>query len=166
MATSGTVTAGLRASVSAGTTIDGVTDPALDFVMDDTNGVFTKVLNATSTPAVTKGWQDQVALSGGAVTIDLTALALTGLTSVDFTGLKVQAVKIKVSASATGAMTFVPGATTGYNIFGASGSLVLPPGGVAVIYAPEGWADVGAGAKNIDVSGTGTETFWIEMVAG
>lgn len=125
-------------------------------------------LDATSTPAVTKAWSDQRSLSAGTDTIDLTALAVPGQDAVDFSGLKVQVIKFYNRSGNSGAMEIAPDATNGYNIFGTNDDKVtVPVGGAIQAYLPEGNPDVAGGsADEITITGTGTDTYDILLVAG
>ena len=125
-------------------------------------------LNAASTPSVSKMASFQKALSGGAATIDLTALVGTNGAAVDFTGLKAAAVKFQNPATNANAITVKAGASNAYLLHGASWSIILQPGeeylwkaGV-VNAAPT----VGASLKNIDLAGTGTQALNCELIAG
>ncbi len=122
-------------------------------------------LNSASTPAVTKSAYHDYAFTAGAVTIDLTALADAVNVAFSGTGLKVQTVIIK-NPTGNGAITLVPGAANPYNLFGAAFKIIIPAGSWVGAYMPEGTPDVAGGAKNIDVTGTGTETFYIGFTLG
>jgi hypothetical protein len=123
-----------------------------------------KSLNGTSTPAVTKQASFVQALTAGAATIDLTDLFGTNGASVDGTGLKVQAIRVTNLGAA--ALTIEPGASNGYDAFGASSVVVVPAGGTVMLYAPEGTPDIGPTAKTLDLTGTGTETSQFTIVMG
>jgi len=126
-------------------------------------------LGAGSVPVVTKKANFLLTLSGGAATIDLTALPdLAGVQ--DFTGLKVQAIKFRNPSA--NVMTISKGASNGYGLDGGN-AFTIP---VAPVYQsrpgeflglfPEGTPDVAAGAKNIAVAGTGTQTLQCTILAG
>lgn len=126
-------------------------------------------LSTSTTPAVSKVWGDTLVLSSGSVTFDLTALDQGNLPNLDFTGLKVQFVKIASPATNTADLNFDVGVTNGYRLFGdtAAGEIVLGIGGVCLFYNPEALPDVGATAKTIDVTSTDDDaTFEILLVAG
>ncbi len=143
---------------------DQSTDPTLLHTIAGGSGT----LNATSTVPATKPWSDDVQLSGGAVTLDLTALARPVLANVDFTGLKVQLFKAKADATNTSAVKIDVGATNGYNIFGAATSEVdLFPGDQCLFQFTDQLPDVGSGAKDIDLSSSDVDAKIIfELVAG
>lgn len=127
-------------------------------------------LTATSTPVVTKVYAQQLALSTGALTVDLTALTDGTGASLDLTGLKVQFVAIAnkpVSGAAnTDTLNAKTGATNGYQIFGdAASEATLAIGGWCIFYNPEGTPDVGASAKTIDFSGSDADADFILMIA-
>lgn len=124
-------------------------------------------LSTTSSPAISKAWSQERALAAGADTIDLTALPEGNFAAdQDFTGLKVQVALIHVLATATVAMTFSAGATNPYNLFGASGQIELGPDDWCLLLFDETTPDVAAGAKEIDVAGSGTESYEIQLAAG
>lgn len=122
-------------------------------------------LTATTTPAVTKC----VALSGnltaGAATIDLTSM--TGANgTVTFSGLRVQGLYFE-NRSSSNAMIIKDGASNGYLVFGdSSGQVTLGPGGSILLYAADYPSDVSGSVKTIDLTGTGTDAYYLEMVAG
>ncbi|HDZ39250.1 MAG TPA: hypothetical protein ENH62_13375 [Marinobacter sp.] len=125
-------------------------------------------LNATSTPAVSQVVWVNKALAGGAGTLDLTAL--TGANgAVDLTGLKVQAIKFKNPAG-NAAMTIKFGVANPYNLLGASWTLILPAATTIAseiqFVCNEGAPDVAGAAKDIDLSGTGSEVLEVQIVAG
>lgn len=122
-------------------------------------------LNASSTVPATKVAAFSKALSDGAATIDLTALTGTNGAAVDFTGLKVQLVKFK-NPVGNAAMTIKFGAANPYNLLGASWTMILLAGQEIALQLNDAAPDVAAGAKNIDISGTGTQTLQCLLVAG
>lgn len=123
---------------------------------------------STSSPTMptTKAAYGSTAMSSGAGTLDLTALSGTNGATVVGTGLKVQAFYFKNPTGNTGPITIEPGASNGYDIFGASGVVVLPVGADIAMCAPEGLADIASGVKNIDISGTGTEALEYGILMG
>lgn len=128
-----------------------------------------KALSASTTPVVTKIAYFSKALTAGAGTIDLTALPHNGGT-VDGVGLKVQAILFK-NPAANASMTLTPGASNGFNIFGASdGKLVLTAHATedsyAMFYVPEGWQDIASGDRTIDIAGTGTQVLHVAILMG
>lgn len=126
-------------------------------------------LNAESTPVITKTVNYEVTLSGGAATIDLTALKAAGQAAagtIDGTGLKIQAIRLKNKSTNANAMTFSEGASNGYALFGASWLVTLPVGGEVVAYLPEGTPDVATGDKTIDIAGTGSQVAQIQICLG
>lgn len=122
----------------------------------------------TTTVPVTKAFKDQVALTAGAVTLDLNVLVRDNLPDVSGDGLKVQVIIIHNPNTNTGTMTFVPGGTNGYNIFGAAtASVPVSIGGTVVLFGNDKWDDINTSTnKTIDVTGTGTESFEIIIAMG
>lgn len=115
-------------------------------------------------PIGSQVWAATVALSAGAVTVALTSLARTGRTALDLTGLRVLGYVIKNMGAAT--MTFKAGATNPYTIFAATTGHAVQAGGLIMQFSPSGFGTVDATHLNIDVTGTGTQTFMIGLVAG
>ncbi len=124
-------------------------------------------LSATTTPAVTKQAGGAHQLTAGAETLDLTAMANDAGGAVDMTGLKVQAVYIRIT-TATAPVVFAKGATNGYALFAASsGQIGLAAGEDVLLRFNESRPDVAAGAKTIDVSSADADAeYEIYLVAG
>lgn len=120
------------------------------------------ILNANSTPPVTKNAADTLAMSGGAATLDLTAISYNG-TTVDLTGLKVQSLLVRNDND--NAITISDGASNGYALNGGN-DIVIPAGSVHQFTWNETLGDVGASAKNLDISGTGTDALKFVISAG
>lgn len=125
--------------------------------------------NGSSSPPGVYYSSQVVALVAGAKTLDLTAL-LGGLQGViDATGKKLQVLRIRGEADGTNAaLTISEGAANPYELFGAANPIVYPAG------CTKAWtfefddklADVAAGAKNISLAGTGTDSYFIEIILG
>jgi hypothetical protein len=96
----------------------------------------------------------EFALTAGALTLDLTALPRTGRTALDLTGQMV--VSVTIENLGANAMTFRTGASTGYAI-----NLDVPGLGVAYSRGAGGFGEVGASNSDVDVVGTGTQSFRI-----
>jgi hypothetical protein len=151
---------GLVATETLSTNVPAAKNPVIRHDQFD----LSVTLKSTPAPPVTKTSAKTYALVGGALTIDLTALSGTSNEAVDGTGLKVQAIKIKNTG--TNAMTFVQGAANDYELVGATFSFTLLAGQHAMFYLNDAAPDVGATDSDIDVSGTGTETFEMILVMG
>jgi len=123
----------------------------------------TLALNASSTPPATVCAYFTKALSSGTATIDLTALTGTQGT-VDGTGLKVQSLIFKNAAA--NQVTISKGATNGYSIFGASGSVVVPAGSTLAMTFADTLADISSTVKTLDLAGTGSQSFSVGIVMG
>lgn len=131
---------------------------------DQFNG--SQSLNGSSTVPATVCAAFNKALSGGAGTIDLTAAPGTNGASVDMTGLKVQAILAKAKATNANPITLKYGASNPYNLFGASWQVILQPGQELLAFLNDAAPDVASGAKIIDLSGTGSQSVDIIIVAG
>lgn len=162
------------AKYNLGLTVEETKDQSLDNVanptMTHTLGSHTGTLTATTSPPVTKTYSDDVPLVAGTYTIDLQALPGPASTTIDFTGLKIQLIKITTPSTNTDDVTFDVGVSNGYNLFGASNvtdeSIAVPPGTEHVIKYNDSLQDVDATHSEIDVTGTLVESFDIILVAG
>lgn len=125
----------------------------------------TRTLNATSTPPATDAYRATVALSGGALTLDLTALAETGLPTLDLSTKKLQLIKVSNPAG-NGALTVSEGATAGYPVYGVGKSIIIPAGAANQMEYADNAADVAVADAEIDFAGSGSETFDIIMIFG
>jgi hypothetical protein len=103
-------------------------------------------------------------LSGGAATIDLTALVATNNLAVDGTALKVKAILIKNNGA--NALTVTPGASNGYNLFGAASSFEVCPGCTKIQNFDATVPDIASNAKTLDLTGSGTQTSNWAIVMG
>lgn len=147
-----------KETLSSGTSY--ISNPVVTHDGLNSGGTYT---GATTVP-VTKVASGTLTLSGGAGTINLASMTGAGGGTVDFTGLKVQFAKLKNTGAA--AMTIVPGASNGIDLFGAASSLTIPAGGEVLMFFNEGSPDVASGDRTLDVSGTGTQALAYEFVAG
>lgn len=120
-------------------------------------------LGADSSPEVDSVYAALVALTAGAVTLDLTALVRTGLPNLTLSTKTVYGYAIENRGA--NAMTFTQGAADGYAMF-TTGGVVIGGGGIAFQYSPTGFGAVGAGDTDVDVAGTGTQQFAIILWAG
>lgn len=122
-------------------------------------------LNSSSTPPVTADHFQTYSLVAGSKTLDLTSLLDTLGNALDASGKKVQAL-ILVNPDGNHDLTLGADATNGYTIgpITVHGSSSGPTAGL--LWLPEALADVGSGAKRITVTGTGTESFSIGLLAG
>ncbi len=143
--------------------LDNVTDPRVTHALAI---LLPSKLDGTTTPPATLVWSDQVALSGGAKTLDLEALVNVNLPNVNFVGLKVQILIMSCPSSNSGAITIVPGASNDYDIGGAAMNWAVSPGGMLIYLSDDDAPDVASADSELDFSGTGSEVFDILMVAG
>lgn len=127
-------------------------------------------LNSSSAAPVTKVYSDEITLTAGAATIDLTSLTGFAATSASWSGLKVQAIILSTNANNTAAVTFSEGASNGYEALGNGWTITIGASGksgTAMFYLNEGAPDVGSSAKTIDVASSDTDAkFRIVAVAG
>ena len=133
----------------------------------NTGALSTSTLASGTTVPATKVYQDEISLIAGTATIDLTDLLGAFGAAVDFSGLKVQQVYIKADSANANTMEFAEAVANGYFLFGTTGDqITLAAGDEAMLRFGDWLPDVAAGAKDILVTGTGTEKFTIHLVAG
>lgn len=121
-------------------------------------------LSPTTSPTVNAGAYGSGSLSGGAKTLDLTAIPSTGGVSVDLTGKKLRRMSIKNNGSS--AMTFKSGASNGYTAPFSSGGQVIQPGCRLMIELLDTAPAVSSTVKTFDITGTGTDAFSYKMDFG
>ncbi len=126
----------------------------------------TATANGSSTPPVSKCAYFEKALSGGAASIDLTALVGTNGAAVDGTGLRVQFLKVRNKSASAANITISKGASNGYDGFGSSFSLTLKPGAEALLRSLDGGTDIGGTNKTLDLAGTGTDVAEVAVILG
>lgn len=125
-------------------------------------------LSASTTPPVTKHSHGQKALSAGSATIDLTSLPdISGTAgAVTFNGLKVQRAIFENPITNANAITVTVGGSDGYLLGGAAWKYILQPGSRIHIENVDTAPDVASNAKNIDITGTGSQELNFHLVAG
>jgi hypothetical protein len=142
---------GLEVSETYATSLDLAT-PATQAVAHAISGS-TGTMNAASTVPATKVASDSIALTGGALTLDLTALVGAAGAAVTFLGLKVQLAKFKNPSTNTGTLVITAGAANGYNIFGdADGSVTLGIGAEVLMMCPDTLDAVAGADLGIDIT--------------
>jgi hypothetical protein len=119
---------------------------------------------AMQAPEMDSIYAETLSLAAGTLTLDLVALARGGQAILNLTNKRVFGWCVKNLGAAQ--MTFIEAATTGYGLFGPTGGTEVLPGGVAYNYAPAGFGTVAAGAKNVTITGTGTQQFQLILWAG
>jgi PKD repeat protein len=151
-------TAKIQETLASG--VDGAGTPTILHSSFDDQGTLT----ASTTPPVTKCVVKVIALVAGAATINLATITGTNGLAQDSTGLKVQYFRVKNLGAA--AMTFTAGASEGYNLAGASFNMAILPGQWFIFFGNDATPDVAAADRQIDVAGTGTDTFELTLVTG
>lgn len=127
----------------------------------------TLTLNASSSVPATKHAEFQKALSTGAGTIDLTALpGKTADETIVGTGLKVQAIKFRNLSTNANDISITFGASNPYNLMGSDFKITLKPGQSQLFLGDEAAPDIGSGAKDIDIAGTGSQILEVAIVMG
>lgn len=146
--------------------ITGADDVAIVLSGFNLNGLR---FNASSTIPVTKESYKVYTFTAGAITIDLTSIVDAFGVTFSGSGLKVQGIVI-INPAGNASINVAPGASNGYALFGAGNDITIPGNAsydtFVVAWLPEGTPDVAGGAKNIDVTGTGTESFKIGLILG
>lgn len=125
-----------------------------------------QALNGSSSPVVAQGAQFTKAMSGGTATVDLTALTGSNGATVNGNGQKVVAVKISAPIGNGAAVTLQPGGSNPYNLFGASFLKVFQPGEETLCYLLATAPVIGSGAKNLSMTGTGTDALQFTILMG
>lgn len=145
-------------------TIDGVSSSQV-FNFDEFD--FSSYLfNATSTVTATKCAVDKLALTAGAATIDLTSLTGPNGAAVTFNGLKVIGCLFFAPTTNSGtSVTVAKGASNGYEL-NSTHSYVIAEGYPLVHLFGARNGAVGGSAKTLDISGTGTDQLWFQLIAG
>jgi hypothetical protein len=122
----------------------------------------------TSTPPCTSRGGTDIAMTGGAVTLDLTALVGSGGVTVDGSGKRVQYIKV-LNPATNHTIAIATGASNGYDGFGVAFKETLYPGGefLKKLSALGTHGTVISGSnKTLDITGTGTEALSYEIVLG
>jgi hypothetical protein len=151
--------------------LDVPTDPTFTHTLDNEASTVSKgTLNASSTVPATKTYSDLVTLVANTATIDLTSLGGGAGSTVDFTGLKVQLVKICVPTNSSEILV-QKGAANAYNILGydnaSSETVELAPGACLALYHHDQLEDVDATHKDVKfTNASGAGFFYIQLVAG
>lgn len=125
-----------------------------------------KTLSASASPgpAVTKSAVADLALSGGALTVNLAAVVTNDGRTVDFTSSKIQFIKIRNKSDNANSMTIANGASNGINLLGATFSFTLEPGQAVMIDFNNLSPTVASGDRTFDVTGTGAQVLELEAV--
>lgn len=147
--------------------LDNAANPAITHTL----GALRDTLTASSTVPVTKTYSQTKSLVASASSLDLDALPGPKSTTISFNGLKVQFVIISCPSGNSGGITFDKAAVEGYNLFGADNasdeSVEVMPGGIEMRFIPNNGEDVASNSKDkVDITGTGTDSFSIILVAG
>lgn len=122
--------------------------------------------DSTTTPAVSKTASFQAALSGGALTIDLTSLTGSNGGSVTFTTLKVVTARFQNPSTNANAIVIGKGAANGYTGFGATFLISVPPGGEYCVDLSTGGVTVDGTHKTLDMTGTAAQALNVSLTAG
>ena len=143
----------------------GVTNPTVQHSV----GAGSITRTPTTTVPVSVSWEGLIALSGGAYTLDLTALPGGNLPDLDLTGKKVQAIHVRGANDLTGPITLSVGASNGYDLHGSGVGeeiATVEADDEVLILKNDTAPDVGASACQIDLAGTSTEEVSIMILAG
>lgn len=128
-----------------------------------------RTLDASTAPPVSKIHSKEYTLSAGAKTLDLTALVRGGdFGTVDFTGLRLRALKIVTPSTNNAGLVVTQGDTNPYPVFvNASGLDEIPIDAETQKLFKSGGAVVSSTVKNIKFTSTDlTAKFKIILVAG
>jgi len=159
------VTATIKLEVKAAETLNNTPSAAATKkIVTHEEYTDTHTLTSATTPPVTQCADWREALTDGAATVDLTAMTGTNGATIVGTGLKVQGLKVKNLGANTLTLTF--GASNPYNLLGAAFVIVLAQNQEFAFYGNDATPDIASGAKEIDLSGTGTQTSEWSVIVG
>lgn len=168
MAVSAVIRSHLTVTETVETGTPFATDAKAKVVHDQLNTSLS--LSATTTPPITKVSTQQITISGGGGTIDLTSLPGTNGATVVGTGLKVQAIKFACPGGTDGntdPVVIEPGASNPYSLGGSTwAGDELEPGDEITRTYRDTLADVASGAKTIDYSGTNGDVLNVMILLG
>lgn len=163
---SATVTAAVVSQLNVVSTFSGYASP-LDNTLTVSGMNESLTLTASTTPPVTKQTSFQQALSSGSATVNLAALpGLTAEETVNLTGLKVQALKLRNLSTNANSITVAKGASNGHTLLGSSWTVTLQPGQSHLYYFNNAAPTVASGDRTIDLTGTGAQVLEVQLVAG
>lgn len=122
--------------------------------------------DGTSGPLATQAYHRLITLVSGALTLDLTALVDTDLV-IDMTGLHLLELFVVAEASNANSITVKPGASNGYTGWVSTSGIVLTTANDENKLGPlYGGIAVDGTHKTIDITGTGSQKVYIEMLFG
>jgi len=120
--------------------------------------------SSTSTP-VSSAASFALTLSSGTAQIDLNAVTMAGGATADWSGIKLQAMGVKVGTGAS-VMTVAVGTSSGYAFSGASWSQEVESGGSFLSFQNEAAPDISTSARYILISGTGSQSCDVMLLGG
>lgn len=132
-------------------------------------------LNGTSTPPVTKPTiSKKIELGGSPTVLDLTAVAAAAIPAaatrtVDMTGAKLVSYSLRADDGNADPILVGPGGSSNtYDLFGTGIDLPIEPGQhiASAFRIASSLPTVGAGAKNIEISGTSGDDLYLDLVFG
>jgi hypothetical protein len=123
-------------------------------------------LGSSSTPPAKKDAAVTVTMTGSAVSVDLTNITNDFGGTFNGNTQKAQFALFVAPASNAAAVTIAAGASNAYNLLGASFSFKLAPGQFALVGLNNASPTIGSGAKNIDCTGTASDTLQIGIISG
>jgi hypothetical protein len=106
-------------------------------------------LSATTTPAATMVAHDQLTLSGGADSVDLTAAPSTNGVTVDATGLRGQIIIISAPTANVGAVLWRCSHANGIDNFGTDATATIGAGQALMISSGDGGTNIANGTFDI-----------------
>ena len=119
----------------------------------------------STVPAGHQVWSGVLALVGGTLSLNLTtSLVRTDRSVLNLTGLRV--IYYRIDNLGAASLKFVAGVATPYNMFTVTTGTDVAAGATAAMWNPLGFGTVAAGNMLITVTGTGTDTFRLGLVAG
>lgn len=142
-------------------TIPGVSDGNGNVTHNAFN--YSKTLNASSSPTASQGLSFEKSLSGGAATIDFTSFTGTNGATYNLDALRLRVLMIKAKSTNAANIVVAEGGTNGLSI---GGTVTAYVGGSVTLDFGSSGPLIGASDKTLDLTGSGTETLQITVVAG
>lgn len=164
MTVSATASLTLTVTEKSEISLDDVTSPAT-FTSIIPAGLLN--LSGTTTPAITRQFGSDIQLTGGSAQVDLTAIDKGDLPNEDWTGLKIELMKVKAADANTDSVSIESLAPNGYDILGPSKALSIPPGGEMLFRLSDQGDVIGPTDKDLEFNSADDDAIIsVQLVAG
>lgn len=131
------------------------------------SNAFSAALNfsfSMTNPQIDTVFGERIALTAGAATVNLVALARSGRATLDLTGKTVFGYALRNNGA--NSMTFVAAVANPYALFPATTPTTIGAGDFVITRRTAGYGVVGTSARDITVAGTLVQTFDLILWAG